>query len=580
MSDKEIASKEPNVFAVLKPYAWLLFAVTLFAILSSGLNLLMPKVIASGIDTFSNGTLVLRTIVIEFLLLAVGTFIFAYLQTFSQTYLSEKIARDLRSKIIAKISNQTYSYIQEVTASKLLTNLTSDIDAIKMFAGQATVTIISSVFMIVGGATLLILINWRLALVVLCILPLVGVAFGVVFSKMGPLFKKSQAVIDWLNKVINESVMGSAVIRVLNSQIPEYNKFIEANTEAKTIGLQVLRLFATVIPIIGFVANLAILSILLLGGHFVISSQMTLGNFTAFTNYLSILIFPIIMIGFMSSTISRASASYGRISQTLNADEKISAGTLTAKLRGDVDVQHVSLSLEGQPILKDVSLSAKAGKRMAILGPTAAGKTHLLYLLIGLLEPTEGEIQFDGKPLREYNRNSLHEQIGFVFQDSILFNLTIRENIAFSSSATDEEIQKAIDTAELSDFIGALPQGLNTLASERGTRLSGGQKQRIMLARALAINPKILLLDDFTARVDSNTEKKILANIEKNYPEITLISVTQKIASVMHYEQIVLLMEGEVLAAGTHEELMEKSPEYVQIFDSQKSTNHLEEENS
>ena len=200
----------------------------------------------------------------------------------------------------------------------------------------------------------------------------------------------------------------------------------------------------------------------------------------------------------------------------------------------------------------------------------------MLYLLIGLLKPTSGAITYDGEPIDDYDKEALHRQVGFVFQDSVLFNLTLRENIAFSTSAGEQDLEKAIRTAELDDFIATLPQGLETVVSERGSSLSGGQKQRVMLARALALNPQVLLLDDFTARVDANTERTILSNVHQNYPGITLISVTQKIASVVDYDQIVLLMEGEVLAIGKHPELMETSPEYVQIYDSQRSTSHYE----
>jgi ATP-binding cassette subfamily B protein len=200
----------------------------------------------------------------------------------------------------------------------------------------------------------------------------------------------------------------------------------------------------------------------------------------------------------------------------------------------------------------------------------------LLYVLIGLLEPTAGAVMYDGEPLDAYEKEALHRQVGFVFQDSILFNMTLRENIAFSSGIADQDLDKAIRAAELGDFIGTLPEGLDTVVSERGTTLSGGQKQRVMLARALALNPKVLLLDDFTARVDTTTERAILRNIHEQYPGITLISVTQKIASVEDYDQILLLMEGELLATGTHAKLMETSPEYVQIYDSQRSTNVYE----
>ena len=196
--------------------------------------------------------------------------------------------------------------------------------------------------------------------------------------------------------------------------------------------------------------------------------------------------------------------------------------------------------------------------------------------MTGLLVPTKGTINIDGKNINEYDKESLHSQVGFVFQDSILFNLSLRENIAFSNLAKDVFLEKAIKTAELSDFIDTLPDKLETIVSERGTSLSGGQKQRIMLARALALNPKILLLDDFTSRVDNKTESKILSNIAQNYPELTLVSVTQKIQSIEHYDQIILLMEGELLAKGTHQELMDSSPEYVQIYDSQKSINQYE----
>ena len=208
--------------------------------------------------------------------------------------------------------------------------------------------------------------------------------------------------------------------------------------------------------------------------------------------------------------------------------------------------------------------------------PTAAGKTQLLYLLTGLLKPTSGSVEYDGRNIDDFDKEHLHRQIGFVFQDTIVFNLTLRENIAFSKTVKDADIEKAVATAELTDFIATLPAKLDTVVSERGSSLSGGQKQRIMLARALALNPRVLLLDDFTARVDSTTERQILANVHRNYPGITLLSVTQKIAAVEDYDQIVLLMEGEVLASGTHRQLLESSPEYVQIYDSQRSTSHYE----
>ncbi|TFH24080.1 MAG: ABC transporter ATP-binding protein, partial [Bacteroidia bacterium] len=229
-----------------------------------------------------------------------------------------------------------------------------------------------------------------------------------------------------------------------------------------------------------------------------------------------------------------------------------------------------------KPVLKKVSISIAEGSKTAIIGPTAAGKSQLLYLLSNLITPDEGRIEIDGVSIEKYSREVFHQQLGFVFQDSVLFNISLRENIAFNDSVMEQSLKKAIETAELADFIESLPEKLDTVVSERGTSLSGGQKQRIMLARALALDPKILLLDDFTSRVDRNTENKILCNIENNYPNLTLVSVTQKIAPVRHFDQIILLMEGEVIASGTHKYLLEHSPEYIQIYSSQKTTQHYE----
>ena len=573
--------KKPGIFSLLKPYSGLVTMLILFALFSNSVTLWLPKIISHGINgyihsIFTHTKFNINPTLIKFSLAVLFIFVFAYLQTIIQTYTSEKVARDLRTKLSDKISRQSNAFIEEVNPSKLLTNLTADVDSIKLFVSQALVSIISSVFIILGASILLLTINWKLALCVIAIIPIIGGTFSYVLRKVRVLFLKSRGVIDWLNKVINESILGAALIRVINSQQLEFDKFLRANTEARDIGLSILRLFAGLIPVITFTANLAALSILALGGHFVINGTMSLGDFAAFNLYLAQLIFPIILIGFMSNIIAQATASFVRISAVLDAPDTSETGTLTETLRGDIELKDVSITYGQKPALKNISFTVKAGSKIAVIGPTAAGKSQLLFLLTGLIKQNEGEILFDGRNISDYNSESFHSQVGFVFQDSIIFNMSVRENIAFSDIVTDESLEKAINTAELRDFVDTLPNKLSTIVSERGSSLSGGQKQRIMLARALAINPKVLLLDDFTARVDTQTENKILANVQKNYPGLTLISVTQKIASVEHYDQIILLMQGEIVATGKHDDLMNSSPEYVQIFNSQQSTSNYE----
>ena len=570
-SKKNNTAEKTSLFGLLKPYSGLVTALVLFALAGNGINLIIPLIISRAIDAYSSG-LVLGQTVISFLTASFFILIFNYLQGIAQTYTSEKAARDLRKQLSDKISRQSFAYVLHTNPSRLLTNLTSDIDSIKMFISQAVVSIISSVFVIAGASVMLLSINWKLALSVLFIIPIIGGAFFLMFRKVKVLFKKGREAIDWLNKVITESILGATLIRVLNSQAQEYQKFMKANASSRDIGLAILSLFAALIPVITFVSNLAVLLVLLLGGHFVISGSMTLGNLAAFNSYISLLVFPIIMIGFMSNSIASATASYQRIQEVLGAPEAAETGTLEGKLSGQITIRNVNVSYGEKHVLKNIGLEVKAGSKTAIIGPTAAGKTQLLYLLTGLIRPDTGEVLYDGKSIHDYRSDIFYRQIGFVFQDSIVFNMSLHENIAFSDHISDEMLDKAIDTAELRSYVNSLPDRLDTFVTERGTNLSGGQKQRVMLARALALNPNILLLDDFTARVDRKTEQKIMANIQANYPNITLLTITQNIAAIENYEQIILMMEGEILASGTHDTLIRNCPEYVQIYNSQRST--------
>ncbi len=565
-----------GLLSLVRPYKWWVVGLVVLTIAANSLNLLVPKIISQAIDSYSSGSFVLGKISLEFLFVAIFILMLTYLQSVLQSYAGERVAKNLRQQLAAKISEQEDAYIQSLTPSKLLTNFTSDVDAVKNFVSQAITSIISSVFLIIGATVLLLFINWKLALAVLAIMPIMAITFSVVLGRVRKLFKKSQEAIDWLNKVINESILGATIIRLLNSRQFEADKFLAANTEAKNISLSILRLFATLIPIVTFCGNLATLTILALGGHFVIGGAMTLGDFTAFNSYLAILIFPILVIGFMSNIIAQATASYQRVREILESQSRPHNGKLMTKLQGNIELKNISVFLNEKAVLRDISFTIKPGTKTAIIGPTAAGKTQLLYLLIGLFEPTSGLVEYDHKNIDDYDKANFHNQIGFVFQDSIIFNLSVRENIAFNNIVKDADLAKAIATAELDDFIAALPDGLETIVSERGASLSGGQKQRLMLARALALNPKILFLDDFTARVDLKTERKILDNVQKNYPGITLVSVTQKIAPIEQYDQIILLMEGELLACGQHAGLIHTSPEYVQIYNSQQSTNNYE----
>ncbi|WP_443749313.1 ABC transporter ATP-binding protein [Asticcacaulis solisilvae] len=566
----------PSLWPLLKPYKGQMAILVVLTAAGNALNLVVPKVAADAIDAFTAGHLNLDASLMSLAALALGTFIFGNLQNVVQTMASERVARDLRTRLAEVVSRQTYSAVETMTPAKLLTNFTSDVDAIKGFVAQAAPTLISSVFVILGASALLLWLNWKLALPVLAVLPLIAASFFVIMGRVGKLFGQIQSLVDTMNRVLTETIVGAPLIRLVNTEARETARFIGAAETTRAIGMKILRQFASMIPLITFLTNVAVLIILGLGGHFVITGGMTVGQLSAFLSYLTILVFPIIIIGFTSMSISQAQASYMRIGQVLNAPPPPARGETARPLTGAIAVRDLVMAYGERKVLKGVSFDIKPRSRTAIVGPTAAGKSQLLYAMTGLLQPASGQVLYDGRPIDDYTRDSLYAQIAFVFQDSQLFNLTLRENIAFNTKVDEAQLNRAIDTAELRGFIDGLPQGLDTVAAERGLSLSGGQKQRIMLARALALNPKVLFLDDFTARVDVTTEARILANVQRNYPDLTLISITQKIAPVEAFDQIVLLMEGEVLAVGTHAELAHSSPEYGQILRSQRSTEAYE----
>ena len=298
--------KRAGLFGVLKPYLGIVIILIIMALAGSAINLFIPKIIAGGIDAFSANRFKPGIVIAEFLAAAAGIFVFTFFQGVLQTLTAERVAKDLRTRMAEKLSHQTYSFIIRSNPSKLLTNMTSDMDSVKMFVAQAFVTIISSLFVIIGASVLLLMINWKLAIAVLLIIPVIAISFFIVFRKVRVIFKKSREVIDALNRIINESILGAALIRILNSQQPENQKFLEKNMESRDLGLSIVRLFSVLIPIIMFVSNVAVVIILALGGHFVVAGSLTLGNFAAFNSYLIMLIFPVMIIGFMSNIIASA----------------------------------------------------------------------------------------------------------------------------------------------------------------------------------------------------------------------------------------------------------------------------------
>lgn len=569
---------------IIKRYIGLASTVIVLGIVSNGLALYVPTLSAHIIDDVNiikqftffawSKTLTLVTI------FAVVSFILAIIQIQVSTFFSEKVALDLRHRLIDKISRQSFTYISNSTPGRLMTVLTSDIDAVKNVISQGLVTLLGAGITLIGSAVLLIMINARLGLYTISVIPLLVLTIGLIFGTLTKLFRQGQENLEKINSVINETIVGSALIRVLNSINSEINKFKSVNSKSRDIGLGIVKNISALIPAITLLANIITMIILYFGGKQVILGTLSIGSFSAFVSYSAMFIWPLFVLSFVGTSISRGGVSLKRINEVIDSQVEEEKGKNINKVKGDIEFKNVSLSYTDQngsekTVLKNISFKIKANTRNAIIGPTAAGKTQIFYLISGLVNPTSGEILIDGELMNSYKTSDLLSNIGLVFQDSIVFNTTFRDNISFSEKTTNESLKKAINTAELDELVNRLPNGLDTMVSERGTSLSGGQKQRLMLARALALEPKILLLDDFTSRVDRNTEASILNNVNKNYKDVTLVSITQKIDPIKDYENIIVIMEGEVVAVGTHKDLIKNSFEYNQILESQMSTENI-----
>ncbi len=560
----------------LKPYRLHISAIALLSTVANGLSLYFPKKTGEYIDMYQSGTGDVWLFLSVLGGIAVAILVATLLQAFISVYASERIAFDIRQLLIKTLKDRSFSYIRDMSGGRLITVLTSDVDAIKNLVASGIASLLMSAITLVGAIIFLLTINWKMALLTLSVMPFILIVFALVFRRLGPLFGMSQANLDGINRVINESIVSAPLVRVLNAKQAEVQKFDVVNKRSNDIGIQIATFFAALIPVITLLGQGAVLVVLWFGGKNVVAGTLSLGEMSAFFAYTSAFIWPFFVLSFASTFISRAQVSWKRIKEVLDSDDKAVAkeaheGTHRSELKGEIVFKNVTLRYGEKEILKNISFAIKPHTKTAILGPTGAGKTELVYLLAGLATPTEGSIHIDGVSVSEWDQEALLSKMGIVFQDSIVFNASLKENILFKHGADERRLTSALEVAELSGLIDELPQGIDTDVSERGTSLSGGQKQRLMLARALAINPSVLLLDDFTARVDAGTEARILSNIRHAFPNLTLISITQKIEPIKDYDHIIVLMEGELIAQGRHDELIKNSLEYQQIYASQQT---------
>jgi ATP-binding cassette, subfamily B, bacterial len=478
----------------------------------------------------------------------------------------EKVGFDLRKKLMDKVTTQNYANVNQIGIGQIITLFGSDVTNVKDIMAGELVLSIKAIMLFVGALILLFVTNWKLGLIAFVSLPIIIASFAWIFRSITALFTEAQQIQTDLNNSISQNIYGSNLVRVQNSQSWETTKFNFQTAQSRENSFKVISAFSSLIPIINTITNWTTFGILYFGALTYISGQIKLGDINAYITYYALLTAPIFIIGFNSQGIARLGVSLKRINQLMNSEEQKPTGSYKKPITKGIEVKGVNLEYGGKKVLKDINFTIPVGKKTAILGPTGAGKSLLINILTGMISPTSGDVLVDGKELSKWDTDYLKDRVTTVYQESLIFSGDLKQNVILNRTFDQTKFTTAIDTSTLTNLVETKGQ-----VSELGGNLSGGQKQRLTLARALYNNPQFLLLDDFTARVDTTTEQKIQTRLAKNYPDTTIVAISQTIETIKNYDQIILIMEGEILAIGTHKELLKNSPEYNQILASQQT---------
>ena len=530
---------------------------------------------AQLLNLFNNAEQMLITSGILIVLFAAVRGFFAFGQAFTSERNSQSVAFDMRNDLFAKISKLSFSYHDRNQTGQLMVRATDDVEKVRLFIGQGLLQAIGAVFLLVGTLIILFNTNARLTLVVLPILPLALGAF-MIFGKVSqPLFVKVQQRLSALNTVLQENLAGIKVIKAFTREKSEQRKFDVAADSLMDQQITVARTFSFLFPVVLLIANIGQALVLYFGGRQIIGGTLTLGQYQEFSIYLIFIFLPLAQLGIIITQMSQASASATRVFEILDTENEVTNApdaVALPEVQGRVKFENVTFRYYsgGDPVLSDVSFEAEPGQTVALLGATGSGKTTIINLIPRFYDPTEGKVTIDGHDISQVQLETLRSQIGIVLQETTLFTGTIRDNIAFGKpDATLDDVTAAARAAAAHDFIMSFPDGYDTPVGERGQTLSGGQKQRIAIARALLLDPQLLILDDSTSAVDLETEYHIQKALDLLMKGRTSFVIAQRISTVVSADQILVLEKGRIVASGKHADLLEDSAIYAEIYNSQ-----------
>ena len=577
-----------RIFRFMRPYRWYLVLGFLTTVTPVAMELSVPRLLQFMIDEG------IRPREMDMILLgAFWMFVAAVIgalstlgQGWCRAVVSQGLAFDIRHTLFRHIQSLSFANLDQMRTGRLMTRVSSDVDVVRMFSSAGLSLLLRVFFMIVGSMVMLLLTDWQLSLIMFAVAGISGIFIYYLMMRATRLFGAVQQKLGALNTVVQENLAGMQVVKAFVRSGYEIDQFSRSNLDYREKNIEVGELMAIAMPILQVLTNVGAVAVLWFGGLSVLGDRLTLGELIAFNNYLMIGMGPLLFFGNLLMMSARAAASAERLLEVLDTEPalKIAERPHRAdRIEGRVVFDNVSFhysrrdasksngrSVSGEDVLHGISFAAEPGMQIALLGATGSGKSTLVNLMPRFYDVHGGAVEVDGVDVRDWEPQALRSQIGMVLQESILFSGSVRDNIAYGAPETTlDDVMAAARAAQAHDFIMAMPNGYDSVVEAGGANLSGGQKQRIAIARALLIQPGILVFDDSTSAVDMETEYKIQTALEELAAERTTFIIAQRITSVLQADQILVLDQGRIAERGTHQELLASSRIYREIYESQ-----------
>lgn len=583
---KDFKGTVKKLWRYLSKYKIALIIVILFTIASTVFSVVGPKILGNATTELFNGVISKYTggaginftkigkILLFLLALYICSAIFSYIQGIIMTNISQKLAYRLRKEVSKKINKLPMKFYDNKTHGEILSVITNDIDTLSQNLNIEATQVISSVATIIGILIMMFSIDWIMTLVALLTLPLSIVIIAFIMKKSQGYFKSQQDYLADVNGEVEEMFSNQSVIRVFNAENKMISKFEYDNNKLADVAWKSNFVSGLMHPIMNFVGNLGYVVIAILGSYFAIIGRITVGNIQSFIQYTKNFTNPIAQIAQISNMLQSMVAASERVFEFLDEEEekeKNKEFIPTNKIEGSVEFKNVKFGYnQDKIIINDFSAKVKPGQKIAIVGPTGAGKTTIVKLLMRFYDLNSGEILVDGHNINDYRKEDIRGLFGMVLQDTWLFNGTIMENIRYGRlEATDDEVIEACKMAHVHHFIQTLPDGYNMILNEETTNISGGQKQLLTIARAILADPKILILDEATSSVDTRTEILIQKAMDKLMEGRTSFIIAHRLSTIKNADLILVMDSGDIVEQGTHEELLRKNGFYAKLYNSQ-----------